>query len=101
MTQQTRLNMRIPEVKTFFFGLLKTRSMQSLVVHKSDLTRGSLWITDVCEDLFFGLHLTFRKYGSFNVTNLTFSITLVRLRTTDLNNISALFLITKTSLIIY
>ena len=101
MTQQTRLNMWIPEVKTFFFGLLKTRSIQSLVVHKSDLTRGSLWITDVCEDLFFGLHLTFRKYGSFNVTNLTFSITVVRLRTTDLNNISALFLITKTSLIIY
>ena len=52
MTQQTRLNMWIPEVKTFFFGLLKTRSIQSLVVHKSDLTRGSLWITDVCEDLF-------------------------------------------------
>ena len=81
MTKQTRLNMWIPEVKTFFFGLLlKTRGIQSLVVHKSDRTRGSLWITDVCKNLFFGgLHLTFRKYGSFNVTNLTFSITLVRL----------------------
>ena len=52
MTQQTRLNMWIPEVKTFF-GLLKTRGIQSLGVHKSDLTRGSLWITDVSEDLFF------------------------------------------------
>ena len=53
MTQQTRLNMRIPEVKTFFFGLLfKTRGIQSFVVQKSDRTRGSLWITDVCKDLF-------------------------------------------------
>ena len=53
MTQQTRLNMWIPEVKTFFGLLLKTRGIQSLVVHKSDQTRGSLWNTDVCEDLFF------------------------------------------------
>ena len=44
MTQQTRWNMWIPEVKTFFFGL----------------------------------YLTFRKNGSFNVTHLTFSITLDR-----------------------
>ena len=40
-------------------------------------TRGKMWIPEV-KTFFFGLHLTFRKYGSKNFTHSIFSISLGR-----------------------
>ena len=46
----------------FFIGLhLKIRDIKTFVIHKSDPTRGNLWVTDVKTFFFIGLHLTFRK----------------------------------------
>ena len=61
MTDYTRGNLWIPEVKTFFFGPhLKTSGIQTFVIHESDQTRENTWVPKV-KTPFFGLHLTFRK----------------------------------------
>ena len=47
MTDQTRGNLCIPEVQTFFPGLhLKTRGKQAIVIYESDRTRGYLRVTE-------------------------------------------------------
>ena len=49
MTDQTRGNLWIPEVKIFFvLGLhLKTRDRQTVVMCKSDRTRRNLWVPEM------------------------------------------------------
>ena len=78
MTQQTRGNLWISDVKTYFLGLhLKNRDIQSFVIRESDLP------AKICRILsrrpfFSGFHLTFRKYGSQNFNRLISSISLDR-----------------------
>ena len=47
-------------MKTFFDRHLKTRNVQTFVIHESDRSRGKLWAPEV-KTFFSGRHLTFQK----------------------------------------